>query len=220
MRGKSPGLPFTQPGRLESSRSSGQNIAPRAKTATADPSGSFSTKWSFMSHVNVAGKQRAVSQPTEDGRCGSRSEQLRQASFFRGHVDRTPVPRSSKNTKQISSERVSWRKQRRAAPSPEPTRGHSNFSQVLPWLEPRQLTPRTCNPYQLVSSSSSTVLCRSACPSSFLRRASSLRLAMEFSRLVVPKPPRTTTESHQRRESTFWKSYKVRKGHLQMPGPS
>lgn len=32
---------------------------------------------------------------------------------------------------------------------------------------------------------------------------------MEFSRLVVPKPPRTSSENHQKKESTFWKSYKV-----------
>lgn len=32
---------------------------------------------------------------------------------------------------------------------------------------------------------------------------------MEFSRLVVPKLPRTNTENHQKKESIFWKSYKV-----------
>lgn len=31
----------------------------------------------------------------------------------------------------------------------------------------------------------------------------------EFSRLVVPKPPRTTTESQQKKESVYWKSFKV-----------
>lgn len=30
----------------------------------------------------------------------------------------------------------------------------------------------------------------------------------EFSRLVVPKPPRTTTESQQKKESVYWKSFK------------
>lgn len=39
---------------------------------------------------------------------------------------------------------------------------------------------------------------------------SSLSVAMaEFSRLVVPKPPRTSTENVQKKESTYWKSYKV-----------
>lgn len=32
--------------------------------------------------------------------------------------------------------------------------------------------------------------------------------SMEFSRLVIPKAPTTSTESTQKKESTFWKSYK------------
>jgi hypothetical protein len=35
------------------------------------------------------------------------------------------------------------------------------------------------------------------------------RERMEFSRLSVPKPPRTTVENLSKRESTYWKSFKV-----------
>jgi hypothetical protein len=31
----------------------------------------------------------------------------------------------------------------------------------------------------------------------------------EFARLVVSKPPRTATESEQKKESVYWRSFKV-----------
>lgn len=35
----------------------------------------------------------------------------------------------------------------------------------------------------------------------------------EFSRLVVPKAPRTSTENVQKKESVYWKSFKVQRAH-------
>jgi hypothetical protein len=53
------------------------------------------------------------------------------------------------------------------------------------------------------STSSSPRLSTRSCPSR-------LRPAMaEFSRLVVPKAPRTSTENVQKKESVYWKSFKV-----------